>query len=631
MLRGLLLSGICLLILLAGCISDEDRRIREVLDFAGDNRRELEQVLSHYERQGDSLKLKAARFLIANMGDKYAYDIPEWGSICDTLRAVKRTGKGVNRWKNMNYRSLPKVYDARVMTAEYLIENIDLAFASWRRHPWSRNYSFGDFCEYILPYRIGDEPLERWRKEYMERAVFLLDSLYQGTDVIGAANAIQHYASKAGYKYNVNFDLPHRGAPFLRECWLGNCREYADFVIYLFRAAGIPIARDHFKYSPGISLGHEWVAVLDTTGQSVPIEFEEMEVRRDWKSKRSKGKVYRSCFGRQERPVFNGNWHERDVTADYFGENHILVPVRERKDGFIAVHSFRDGWVPVGGYRMEGGLARVENVEPGVILMPVVADADGRFRENGFAFRREVDGVSVFAPDTARRQKVKLYRKYPINAGQRRHLYRMNGLRVEGSARPDFAGAETLAVMRDSSLHLKRRVRMRNPRRKYRYVRLVPPSMFSLDFAGLHLYADTALTEEVDYSRALSSVPAPSAASSGIENIMDDDNLTFYYTSEKDAPLVLDFGKPATIGGMLLVPHNDDNFVVAGECYELLYQNGAEGWTSLGRKIAEGDAVEFDNVPYNALLKLHNCTRGREEQVFLWENGMQWFVAHLKW
>ncbi len=112
---------------------------------------------------------------------------------------------------------------------------------------------------------------------------------------------------------------------------------------------------------------------------------------------------------------------------------------------------------------------------------------------------------------------------------------------------------------------------------------------------------------------------------------MDDDNLTFYYTSVKDAPLVLDFGRPVSLGGMLLVPHNDDNYVVKGECYELFYQNGTEGWVSLGRKIAEGDVVEFDFVPSNALLKLHNCTKGREEQVFLWENGMQWFVAHLRW
>lgn len=65
------------------------------------------------------------------------------------------------------------------------------------------------------------------------------------------------------------------------------------------------------------------------------------------------------------------------------------------------------------------------------------------------------------------------------------------------------------------------------------------------------------------------------------------------------------------------IPRNDDNYVKKGDCYELLYQNGVIGWVSVGRKIAENDFIEFDDVPSNALLRLHNCTEGVEEQVFL--------------
>ena len=68
----------------------------------------------------------------------------------------------------------------------------------------------------------------------------------------------------------------------------------------------------------------------------------------------------------------------------------------------------------------------------------------------------------------------------------------------------------------------------------------------------------------------------------------------------------------------------------SGDCYELLYQDGANGWVSLGRKVAEDDFIEFDDVPSNALLRLHNCTKGVEEQVFLWENGEQRFLGHLR-
>lgn len=44
------------------------------LELAGDNRVELEKVLSHYSKdKKDSLKYKAAVFLIENMPDNYSF------------------------------------------------------------------------------------------------------------------------------------------------------------------------------------------------------------------------------------------------------------------------------------------------------------------------------------------------------------------------------------------------------------------------------------------------------------------------------------------------------------------------------------------------------------------------------
>lgn len=45
--------------------------VEEALSKAGGNRKELFQVIRHYQDSGDSLKLKAALFLIENMADKY--------------------------------------------------------------------------------------------------------------------------------------------------------------------------------------------------------------------------------------------------------------------------------------------------------------------------------------------------------------------------------------------------------------------------------------------------------------------------------------------------------------------------------------------------------------------------------
>ena len=66
-----------LLILSAGC-RHTDPDLENALRQAGENRSQLEQVLDHY--RNDSLKYKAACFLIANMPGHYSYG----GEVLDT-------------------------------------------------------------------------------------------------------------------------------------------------------------------------------------------------------------------------------------------------------------------------------------------------------------------------------------------------------------------------------------------------------------------------------------------------------------------------------------------------------------------------------------------------------------------
>lgn len=41
----------------------------------------------------------------------------------------------------------------------FLVNHIEWAFKVWREQPWGKHVDFDTFYEYILPYRIGDEPL----------------------------------------------------------------------------------------------------------------------------------------------------------------------------------------------------------------------------------------------------------------------------------------------------------------------------------------------------------------------------------------------------------------------------------------------------------------------------------------
>ena len=154
------LSILLLLSLAIGC--RDNRRLDAALEFAGENRVELERVLEHYRDSG--LKYEAARFLIENMPGYYAYS----GTSLDSMKRIlakykrqQRLSEGeLEYWGSFAYEQQERVYDAKVITADYLIDNIDRAFVLWEKRPWNKYLPFEDFCDLLLPYRVMNEPLE---------------------------------------------------------------------------------------------------------------------------------------------------------------------------------------------------------------------------------------------------------------------------------------------------------------------------------------------------------------------------------------------------------------------------------------------------------------------------------------
>ena len=98
----------------------------------------------------------------------------------------------------------------------------------------------------------------------------------------------------------------------------------------------------------------------------------------------------------------------------------------------------------------------------------------------------------------------------------------------------------------------------------------------------------------------------------------DGDVLTTFQAKEPGSQvLTFDLGGLYRLGDMLFVPHNDGNYIEAGDEYELFYHAGVDGWKSLGRQIAVADSLVYDNVPGNAVLWLRDLTKGKEEQQFI--------------
>lgn len=64
-----------------------------------------------------------------------------------------------------------------------------------------------------------------------------------------------------------------------------------------------------------------------------------------------------------------------------------------------------------------------------------------------------------------------------------------------------------------------------------------------------------------------------------------------------------------------------DNYIYKGETYELFYSSQGE-WNSAGTQVAVSDSLLY-TVPKGALFYLKNYTRGKDERIFEYDEGIQ--------
>lgn len=290
--------------ILISCSTPHLKRIslEQALSFAEKNRIELDKVFEHYKN--DSMKLKAAEYLITNMpfhfsgveyylfpeGKQYIPDIacfPDKESVkrhCDSLRNKGYTIKKKN------------IHDSKTLKSDFLIQNIDLAFQVWQK-PWAKKVPFNDFCRYILPYRAQTEKVSNLRREIMERFVPILDSAKVTTPL--QACIVLNEQLKDVMKYG-NTGLPFY--PTIDETYfsgISQCEGLCNLGTFIMRACGIPVTVEQTTWTK-MDLGHSWCVVLDNgkfysfgPGEDQPDtharSFSEVRHRRP-------AKVYRSRF-----------------------------------------------------------------------------------------------------------------------------------------------------------------------------------------------------------------------------------------------------------------------------------------------------------------------------------------------
>lgn len=140
------------------------------LEQAGENREELEKVLEHFKDDPDTLKYSAAVFLIENMPYHYNHNGKGVNSVDSAYLAMSEYPK---EQREKVFKELTKdvdtsedsvAIDIRTVKADYLIKVINDACDLWHEVNWNNEYSTQLFFDYVLPYRLLDEPLSDWKE-----------------------------------------------------------------------------------------------------------------------------------------------------------------------------------------------------------------------------------------------------------------------------------------------------------------------------------------------------------------------------------------------------------------------------------------------------------------------------------
>lgn len=625
------------LLCLAGCTKS---RYDQALLMAGDNQKELEKVVSFYEKE--PLKKKAAIFLIENMPFYYAYtgiSLTEYYMHLDSLLLLQDIDHPTVKafydsiFKINKLDNLEKKYDLQHVSADYLINNIEKAFSAWQS-PWAKELNFDEFCEYILPYRIGNEIIENWRDDYSAYYRPLIAEI--DIDEDSSAFRVLEKISQLyiAHRYNYPVQMPDVKPSTLKHLKIAPCRDYANCLIYIGRALGIPITFDFTPQWANRSMGHEWNALL-YKGKSFSYILGEGDSPGDHiKNFTTKlAKVYRKTYSpqknslvylypKEEIPLLFRTPLIKDVTKEYLKTIDLeIIDLFQHsfksKIGFLAVFD-NQSWVPISWGEKRGKKLRFKDIGCNVVYLPVYYNQGICHPAQYPVWVNKTGNCTVLKPDTNRLRNVVLTRKYPdFNA--KGWAENMRGGYFEFSKHPDFDIVDK-RIMIDT---VKMNFQSLPVNTTSRFIRYIPPENTAGNIAELEIYSDK--NQRLTGKPIGTYLPQWEDQRFIKEKAFDGDVLT-YAACEKDQPnpwLGVDLGKTEKIGRITFLPRTDDNFIKDGEIYELYYWN--KNWVSLGRKTGSRatQQINYSNVPSNCLLLLKNHTRGKEERIFTYENGKQ--------
>lgn len=642
-----LITIFCLILLtlfLIGCNSSHNR---PDLKYVLRQNPSLRQVLAYFE--GDQEKIRAAEFLLTNL--PYYYSYPE-EDVLAYRKQYEYHGMGVGGSAKAARDSVMREYglinaitsnpipDLESVTPEYLIDNIEWAFKVRKEQPWGKNVSFEDFCEFILPYRIADECLEPWREKLYNKYNPMLDDirhLPEAQDPLFVSKVL--IDSVARETWHLTNDLvfgPHLG-PEVTDWKAGNCRERTDWLMYIFRAVGLPCTCDYLPVRADGNVTHYWNCVFDKEGTSYYMYTDEpITPIADFADERSK--IHRRTFSlnADEQDRIRGRLTEvhprfrrplyKDMTKEYCPEytsalslsrKELMCDVRRNEIVYLCSTSYLK-WVPVEWAYASRDSISFKDVHGDVIfILAVYRDKELRLVSEPFRLDKETREITYYHAK-AEPQQIILFNKF--HQFFEHFPQRMIGGTFEGSDYADFREKDTLHIIAEHPLRLHNVVKLPQSR-PYRYVRYCGPADGYCNVSEVTFYS--ASDPEPLHGTVIGT---PNGEDGDKEhdytNVYDGNPSTsFNYNHPSGGWAGLDLKSARPIDRIVYTARNRENYIYAGDTYEIFYASD-DGWHSAGIQVAVSDSLVY-TVPEDALMYLKNHSGGSDERIFEYKDGKQ--------
>ena len=663
-----LLNGSMLVILcsiLFSCVSNrKDEALRIALKNAGSHKKELKKVLDHYE--DDSLKYKAARHLILEMSDQYlaSYQSDDYDQFTtQVFDSLSHLGHSMYISKDTLINKMLRVHafegiwdhyadqygppgafpykqqlDLHHISADFLIENVDDAFKAWQL-PWSKHYTFEEFCQYILPYRYANESLSPWRKAVWEKYGYLIDSIGDVTDPVEAAIYINGHLKLEFWGSDKLKNSPSRlkGVDLVKGMLAGTCEDQVGLGYVIMRAFGIATSEIIIpNWGNRLTLGHNYNAILDPIHQKW-IDFHAGDINPLDNTMTLMPKAFLKTLDVKGDSLNRLAYLEPmiDLTAQLTKTVDVIVETDPslKQDEYVYLCVFNSKvWQPVMWGTVQGDRVTFTDMGVDKVYLPVVYSNNEQIPIAPAILIDSLGNRRDLAPDTVNNVTASLYRKYFVNeAILEQRTQDLLGGRFEVANKSDFSDAKVMYTIPSFSTYVPVHKKVKEV--SGRYVRYVFPEVDRAFKDGPSLIHFS--TSENGQSRTLRGTYLSSepVSTRNMDAVFDDNPLTYVSIIPSEVPLPMDFfsnipsldrksplwigmdlGKAERINQISFGARNDKNNVYPGHIYELFYWDNK--WISLGSRRPNVHHVTYGAIPENALLLLRCLDEGAEERIF---------------